>query len=310
MLVVVPVLVGEHVSSSHDNLQLTNRGNFIQTDAAINPGNSGGPLINMEGLVIGINTAIYSQTGSSAGIGFAVPSNIVRTIADQLINKGKVASGFMGVSLAQDLDEELIGALNLPKGTHGALVANVDKETPAGRGGLESGDVIVSINDKPIRSNSELTNTVYFMAPSTKVKVNYYRNGKPAETTVVLGDFDKESKRFAGRSGGSEEEEGDQANPGADDKLYGLRLEVLDRRKHAEFIEQLGIQSKQGLIVTDVNQSAATSGIRQGDVIISVNKKPVRTLDDFTRAVKASNSPKALIQLERGGTFFFAWIRK
>ncbi len=290
------------------NLQLTTRGNFIQTDAAINPGNSGGPLINMEGLVIGINTAIYSQTGSSAGIGFAVPSNIVRTIADQLINKGKVSSGFMGVQLApQELDEELAGALNLPKGTHGALIANVEKETPAGKGGLQSGDVITGINEKVIKSSSDLTNAVYFMPPGSKVKVTYFRNGKQGETSVVLGDFDKAMKLAKGNS--EESDQGDEASP-AGDFHYGLKLEVLDRKKHGEFIEQLGIQSKRGLIVTDVNAAAATSGIRQGDVILTVNQQPVKSVEEFNKAVKNAPGSKALVQLERGGTFFFAGIRK
>lgn len=292
------------------NLQITDRGNFIQTDAAINPGNSGGPLINMEGLVIGVNTAIYSRTGSSAGIGFAVPSNLVRTIADQLITKGKVASGYMGVQLApQELDEELIGALNLPKGTVGALIANVEKDTPAGRAGLESGDVITQVDGSAIRTNSDLTNAVYVLAPGTKVRVTYLRNGKQAQATVVLGDLEKAMK-LAGRGGSNADE--DESNEAKADALNGLSLEPLDARKHAQYIQQLGIRSKSGLLVLDVDSSIASSGIREGDVLLTAgpNKAPLRSLEDFKKAVKGTAGAKVLIQLERGGTFFFAWIRK
>lgn len=291
---------------SRGNLNITSLGNFIQTDAAINPGNSGGPLINMEGLVIGMNTAIFSRSGSSAGIGFAVPSNLVRTIADQLINKGKVARGYLGVRLAQDLDEELSTAFGLPKGTHGAVVANVERGTPAAKAGIESGDVITEVNGKPVRTNSDLTNSVGLMAPNSKVKVIFYRGGKQREAVVTLGEFDKAVAAMSGQQG--EEDQGGDAN--TDNYTQGLRLEALNKQKHAQYIEQFRIESSSGLIVLDVDPAskARSSGIRPGDVLLRANQTPLKTVKDFTDAFKGSG--KVLLQLERQGTYLFASIRK
>jgi len=292
---------------SRGNLNITSLGNFIQTDAAINPGNSGGPLINMEGQVIGVNTAIFSRSGSSAGIGFAVPSNLVRSVAEQLINKGKVARGYLGVRLAQELDDDLIGALNLPKGTQGALIANVERGTPAGRGGLESGDVITEINGKAIRSNSDLTNTVGLMQPGSKINVNYFRNGKQGKTTVTLGEFDQ-ALAAAGRPGENAPGGGGADQPGALEN--GLKVEVLNRQRHANLIEQFGIESNGGLIVLDVDpqSKARASGIRPGDVLLRANQVPLRSVKELGDAFKSGN--RVLLQLERRGTFLFASISK
>lgn len=292
---------------SRGNLNITSLGNFIQTDAAINPGNSGGPLINMEGLVIGMNTAIFSRSGSSAGIGFAVPSNLVRVIADQLINKGKVARGYLGVQLAQDLDEELSTAFNLPKGTQGAVISKVPAGSPAAKAGIESGDVIIDVNGKPVRTNSDLTNTVGLMAPGSKVKVAFYRGGKQRDTTVTLGEFDKSLLAATGRGQG--EDDGGPDN-GQANFTQGLRLEALNPQKHAEYIQQFRIESNRGLLVLDVEDSskARASGIRPGDVLLKANQTELKSVKDFNEAFKSSN--KILIQLERQGAFLFASIRK
>ncbi|RZA23331.1 MAG: PDZ domain-containing protein, partial [Proteobacteria bacterium] len=176
-------------ATSRGNLNITNLGNFIQTDAAINPGNSGGPLLDMQGNVIGMNTAIFSRSGSSAGIGFAVPSNLVREVALQLINKGKVARGYLGVRLAQDMDDDLAAAMNLPKGIRGALVGNVEKNTPAAKAGIESGDVITEVNGRAVHSGQELSNTVGLMQPGAKVAVAFYRGGIKKSTSISLGNY-------------------------------------------------------------------------------------------------------------------------
>lgn len=290
---------------SRGNLNITSLGNFIQTDAAINPGNSGGPLINMEGLVIGMNTAIFSRSGSSAGIGFAVPSNLVRAIAEQLINKGKVSRGYLGVRLAQDLDDELTTAFGLPKGTQGAVVSNVERGTPAAKAGIESGDVITEVNGKPVRTNSDLTNSVGLMAPNSKVKVVYYRGGKQRETVVTLGEYDK---AVAAMGGPQQEDAGEEGSPS--DYTQGLRLEPLSKQKHAQYIEQFRIESSSGLLVLDVDQTskARSSGIRPGDVLLRANQTPLKSVKDFSDAFKGSG--KVLLQLERQGTFLFASIRK
>jgi serine protease Do len=288
---------------SRGNLNITNLGNFIQTDAAINPGNSGGPLINMDGQVIGMNTAIFSRSGGSAGIGFAVPSALVRNIADQLVLKGKVSRGYLGVRLAQDLDDDLLAALNLPKGTQGALVANVEKGTPAARAGLESGDVITEVNNKTVKTNQDLTNTVGLLPPNTKVSMTYFRNGKAQKTTVTLGDFDQNPMVAA-------QKEGSGGGSPAAESSSGLKLETLSKQKHAPYIEQFGIESNAGLLVVDVDQGskAFASGIRPGDVLLRANQTALKSVKDFNDVFKSSG--KILIQLERRGTFLFASIRK
>jgi serine protease Do len=296
-------------ATSRGNLNITSLGNFIQTDAAINPGNSGGPLINMEGLVIGMNTAIFSRSGASAGIGFAVPSNLVRSIAEQLVNKGRVARGYLGVQLSpQELDEELLNGLNLPKGTRGALVAKVEKGTPASKAGLESGDVITEVNGRPVYSGQELSNVVGLSPPQAKVPLTFYRGGKQMSTTVTLGDYDQDNL-LAQRS------RPDNATPGAGntspaDFQAGLRLEPLSKQKHAQYIEQFGIDSNAGLLVLDVdpNSKARASGIRPGDVLLKANQTPLKSVKDLLDVFKSSN--KVLLQLERSGNILFASIRK
>jgi len=290
------------------NLNITNYGNFIQTDAAINPGNSGGPLINMEGQVIGMNTAIFSRSGASAGIGFAVPSNLVQSVAEQLVNKGKVARGFMGVQLSgQELDEDLLNGFNLPKGTRGALVAEVQKGTPASAAGLESGDLITEVNGHAVRSSQELSNVIGLSAPKSKVNLTYYRGGKQLTTSLTLGELDQETIAAAGRD--------DKGQPGADknapvDFQAGLKLEALNKQKHAQYIEQFGISSNSGLLVLDVdpNSKARASGIRPGDVLLKANQLPLKSAKDLAETFKSSS--KVLLQLERSGNILFASIRK
>lgn len=291
---------GSISATSRGNLNITNLGNFIQTDAAINPGNSGGPLINMSGHVIGMNTAIYSRTGSSAGIGFAVPAKLVREIASQLINKGEVARGFLGVSLSQELDDELISGLNLPEKTKGALISRVEPGAPADKGGLESGDVITKINDKPIKSRQDLTNVIGLMNPGSKAQVEYYRAGKKKKTTVKLSNFPGTS--VASKSSNQDDK--------ASASLGGMELERLNERRHKALIEQYQIQSKSGLIVKDVERGskAAAAGIRPGDILLEANRQKLKSAKQFSRIYKSKR--RILIQLERGGTYLFASIRK
>lgn len=291
-------------ATSRGNLNISSLGNYIQTDAAINPGNSGGPLVDMNGTVIGMNTAIFSRTGAYAGIGFAVPSNLVSAIALQLINKGKVARGYLGIRLSQDLDDELLTALNLPKGTQGALVSKVERGTPAAQGGLESGDVITAVNEKSIHNGQELTNTVGLMQPGSKVKVTYFRNGKQKTTEFMLGTYDQ-----APTLASADDDEGPGGEKGSFNDA-GLRLETLNRQKHANLIEQFGIESTRGVLVTDVDPQSKirASGIRPGDVLLKANDVELKSAQEFMKIYK--DAKKVLVQLERRGTFLFASIRK
>jgi len=298
-------------ATSRGNLNITSLGNFIQTDAAINPGNSGGPLINMEGLVIGMNTAIFSRSGASAGIGFAVPANLVRSIAEQLVNKGKVARGYLGVQLSpQELDEELLSGLNLPKGTRGALVAKVEKGTPADKAGLESGDVITEVNGRPVYSGQELSNVVGLSPPLAKVPLTFYRGGKLQKATVTLGDYDQDN--LVARRGGANTPAApdNSGNTSPADFQAGLKLEPLNKQKHAQYVEQFAIDSNAGLLVLDVdpNSKARASGIRPGDVLLKANQTQLKSVKDLVEVFKSSN--KVLLQLERSGNILFASIRK
>jgi serine protease Do len=298
-------------ATSRGNLNITSLGNFIQTDAAINPGNSGGPLINMEGLVIGMNTAIFSRSGSSAGIGFAVPSNLVRSVAEQLVNKGRVARGYLGVQLSpQELDDELLSGLNLPKGTRGALVAKVENGTPAAKAGLESGDVITEVGGRPVSSGQELSNIVGLSPPQAKVPLTYFRSGKQLSSTVVLGDFEQDNL-VTQRSRQENSAPGNSSGAASNAEFQaGLKLEPLNKQKHAEYIEQFGIDSNSGLLVLDVdpNSKARASGIRPGDVLLKANQTPLKSVKDLVDVFKSSN--KVLLQLERSGNILFASIRK
>jgi serine protease Do len=285
------------------NLNITNLGNFLQTDAAINPGNSGGPLLNSRGLVIGINTAIFSRSGSSAGIGFAVPSSLVRVVAEQLINKGSVERGYLGVRLVQELDDDIAAGLGLPEGTEGALVASVQPATPAEKGGLEAGDVVITVNGKKVQSNADLTNNIGLLPPGTVVPLAVLRSGKTKTLSVTLSQYP--NAEALGKVDGNEFKNGESLPA-------GLSLKVLDPKdaNFAPLKQRFSFTSKRGLLVTQVapDSKGEAAGIRPGDVLLSVNKKELKSIDDFKRGLK--DSARVLIQLEREGTMLFAAIRK
>ncbi|NRA64618.1 MAG: Do family serine endopeptidase [Pseudobacteriovorax sp.] len=282
------------------SLNITSLGDFIQTDAAINPGNSGGPLIDMKGRVIGMNTAIYSRSGASAGIGFAVPSQLVRKIASQLINKGKVARGYLGVQMSPPITEDIAAALNLPKDVkEGALIGRVERGTPAAKANLQDGDVIVEVDSKKITSNERLTTTVGLLPPGKKVKVKFYRNGKLKSTSLTLGEFPTNPRLASSQSQRNNFE-----------NTAGLKLENLSSSRHSSFIDRYNIESRKGLLIVDINPDSpgAQAGLRPGDVIIKANRKSVDSPETFEKMFSKSN--KLLVQIERSGGYRFASIRK
>ncbi len=170
------------------NLNITELGDFIQTDAAINPGNSGGPLLDAKGQVVGMNTAIFSRSGAYNGIGFSVPSRLVREVAGQLIAGGSIERGYLGVEL-QELTDELQESLHLPDDVRGAVVANVSRSGPARLVGMQPGDVISAVDGMPLKNATALVNTIGLMRPGSEVKLTIYREGKRRETEVRLGEF-------------------------------------------------------------------------------------------------------------------------
>lgn len=279
------------------NLDITKLGNFIQTDAAINPGNSGGPLLDMEGLVIGVNTAIYSRSGAYNGIGFAVPSNLVRNIAEQLINNGHIRRGYLGVFL-QPIDDELQSGLNLPEGVKGgALVARVQRGSPADKAGLEPGDVVSEVNGTPMKMHSEIVNTIGLLKPGTKVALTLYRDGSKKSVTVAVGEHPDD-----------EAEDGKPGKAQAADKAmpFGMSLSGWSKQAAARY----NLESTFGAIVTSVepNDAADRAGIRSGDLILKVDNRKITSPEDFQKAAKGKS--KVLVWIERSGEFYFVQLRK
>jgi len=275
------------------SLSITQMGNFIQTDAAINPGNSGGPLLNTSGQVIGMNTAIYSRSGGYNGIGFAVPSNLARKIAEQIIGGGKVTRGYIGVGL-QPIDSELQKSLNLPKDSGGTLVARVVDGGPADKAGIEPGDVITSINKKQVRNESEAINAIGLMSPGNSATLTIVRNGKSKDVIAKIGEYPADEAITAKTKGGGQE--------GA----FGLSVQKLTPEKR----QQHNLDSKQGLLITSVAESSEGErvGLQPGDLIMAVNNKAVTDLQTFKTLVKQSGS-RVLLRIERAGQYFFVPLR-
>jgi serine protease Do len=275
------------------SLQITQMGNFIQTDAAINPGNSGGPLLNASGQVVGMNTAIYSRSGGYNGIGFAVPSNLARRIAEQLIGGGKVTRGYIGVGL-QPIDSELQKSLNLPKDTPGTLVARVVEGGPADKAGIQPGDVITSVNKKSVRNESEAINSIGLMQPGNMANITIVRNGKTKDIVAKIGEYP------------GDESEARTKVMKKDEGAFGLALQKLTPEKRQQF----NLDSKQGLLIFDVAQGSEAErvGLQPGDLIIAVNNKPVGDVTSFKSQVKQSGA-RVLLRVERAGQYFFVPLR-
>ncbi|WP_416898808.1 MAG: DegQ family serine endoprotease [Minwuia sp.] len=276
---------------------------FIQTDASINKGNSGGPLFNVDGEVIGINTAIFSQTGGSIGIGFAVPANLARPVVDQLVKFGRTKRGWLGVRI-QTVTPELAEGLGMDQ-PRGALVAGVTDSSPAGDAGIKSGDVIVAFNGRSIDEMRELPRIVAETGVGKEVPVKVWRKGEEQEFKVTLGELEAAEKEMAA----VDPEQTTEPVESSLDSL-GLKLSpVTDALR-----DQFGIDAEKGAVVTDVapESSAAEKGLRAGDVIIEVNQEPVSTPSDVAKQVKSVSDTKArsvLLLVQRGDDRLFIAVR-
>ena len=262
--------------------------NFIQTDASINPGNSGGPLINLRGEVIGINTAIFSRTGGNIGIGFAIPVNLVKELLPQLRGKGKVTRGYLGV-LIQKVTPEIAESLGMEK-SQGALVANVSKDGPADKSGVKVGDVIVEFDGKEIKDSGELPIIVARTPVDKKVRMKVLRDKKELSLNVAVGEL-KDEEVVA-----SAPEKGEM----------GLTVQRLT----PQIAESLGLEKADGIVVSAVEPGSAAdeAGIRRGDVIIEIDRKPIRNLDEYKKSIATIRKGKGVLFLVRRGesTLFLA----
>ncbi len=264
--------------------------NFIQTDAAINPGNSGGPLLNTKGEVVGINTAIFSRGGGNIGIGFAIPISLAKEIVPQLKEKGHVTRGWLGVMI-QKVTPDIAEALGRSE-SKGALVADVVKDGPAEAAGIKQGDVIVEFDGKPVTDSAELPLLVARTGVGKTVKVKVIR-GKETQTFNIKIQELKEEEVSERGSGTSED--------------FGLAVQTLT----PDLAENLGVdRNLKGVVVTQVEPGgpAADAGLRRGDVILEVNRQPVKDADAYRKAVKASGKGKSVLFLVRRGdnTIFLA----
>lgn len=276
------------------SLGISGIGNFIQTDAAINPGNSGGPLLNADGQVIGMNTAISSRSGGYDGIGFAIPSNLARKIAEMLINDGYVQRGYLGVRL-QELTPDLHTSLRLPSQVHGVLISRVEGDSPADRAGFRNRDVVVAVDGDKIKTESELVNAIGLLKPGSRVKVKVYRDGQFETLQVTIGSHPKSGKPPALAR--------DKNNR---DRTFGMTL----KRVTSELRRRFSFESKHGLVIVDVtrNSPAGRSGLAVGDVLLSVNGVKIRDLSSFRKQLTAKARPH--VRVERQGRYFFVALRK
>ena len=252
--------------------------NFIQTDAAINPGNSGGALINAQGELIGINTAIISLHGGNVGIGFAIPINMVKDIAQQIVQYGSVHRGLMGI-FVQHLTPELAQAMNYSSTTQGALVAQVNKGSPAETAGLKAGDIITKINDTVITQASQVKTVISLLRVGGQAKIDLKRDGKDMKIDAIVTDIRKSEQQMQAQ----------------DPFLYGLAFRNFEQDSplHGHI---------NGVQITGASESSAgwRAGIRPGDVIIKASNKPIKSTEELQKIAQDAGNKQLLVQILRG----------
>jgi serine protease Do len=279
-------------ATGRNGLDIEDYEDFIQTDAAINPGNSGGALLNAEGQLIGINTAILSGgSGGNQGIGFAIPINMAKHVMDDILKNGKVVRGYIGVGI-QELTPDLAKAFKVPA-EKGALVGNVDANSPGAKAGLERGDVITELNGQPINGPNDLRLQVGAMSPGTTVHLKVNRSGDSRDLSLTLGEAPA-GKEANNNSGGSVE----------NSPMRGVQVGELT----PDIRQQLGLNSDvNGVVVTSMSDGspASDSGLQQGDVISQVNRQSVKSVSDYERLIREAGKNPLILLVNRGGNSTF-----
>lgn len=258
---------------------------FIQTDASINPGNSGGALVNLRGELIGINTAILGPSGGSIGIGFAIPVNMVQQITAQLIEHGEVKRGKLGFT-AQDLTPELAEAFGIDR-RNGVVVARVQEDSPADKAGMQAGDVIIAVNEDPVEDSTDVRNMIGLIRVGTEIDIDIVRDGKTKQLHAKIAET--KSKSITGKK--------------LSDKLEGAQLSLSE-------VERRDGSYKNVIVVTKLasRSAAAVAGLRNGDIILSVNKQEIASFKEFEQAI-ARESRGLLLNIQRGNRGLFLLIR-
>ncbi len=273
-------------ATGRTNVGIIDYEDFIQTDAPINPGNSGGPLININGDVIGITTAIASSSGGYQGIGFAIPSNSAKLISDEILKEGKVRRGLLGVNI-QDLNDALAKSFGISD-MNGALVSSVVPGSAADKAGIKSGDVIVKFNGKDISNSSELKNLVGTTKPGTQAKLTLHRNKKTMDVNVTIGETTAKTAAAA---------------PSAKTSGTSNELGIVVEKVPSVAAEKMGLKDGEGLIVKHVNpgEPGSQMGMQEGDVVLEVDGKPVSDIGEFNKEVAAAKQNKVIrVKLQRG----------
>jgi serine protease Do len=282
------------------NVGIADYEDFIQTDAAINPGNSGGPLVNIKGELVGINTAIFSRTGGYQGIGFAVPSNMAKSVMTQLMNEGKVTRGWLGITI-QNLTPELAREFNLKKSS-GALVTDMFKGSPAEKAGIRRGDVILEINGKEIRNVESLRNIVAQSKVGSRIKLEVLRDGRTFPANVNVTEYPQELAK-------AEQDASEDDEFTKEKALVGMSVMDLTR----DIAKQLGLsKNDKGVVIVKVDPDSAAeeAGLKKGDLIQEVNKKRIKDLNDFNKLLPGiRDGDTVLLFINRGGNKFYITLK-
>ncbi len=272
--------VGVISAKNRQNLRITDFEDFLQTDAAINPGNSGGPLLNIKSEVIGVNTAIVSQSGGYMGIGFAIPSSMAKHVVNQIIDSGSVKRGFLGVYY-QELDKEMAEAFNL-ENLEGVIISEVIKDSPAEKAGLKQGDIIIEYNNTPIKTLSSFRNDVALLEPGATLTLKVLRNNKKETIKIILGAYPEESTLVQTNQIGIDVAE-----------LKDVSAEVLNKWGHNA--------AQEGLIITSIKRGspAEKAGLKPGMLLMQINQKKLKTLKDFQESLKNIDKKQHMLLLIR-----------
>lgn len=267
------------------DVRIVDYADFIQTDAAINPGNSGGPLINMNGEVVGVNTAIMSRSGGSEGIGFAIPSNMVKYVVDQLRTNGSVTRGFLGIGI-QNLTPELADWFSTREG-RGVLIAEVVPDSPAEKAGLKQDDIIVELDGKPVQDSATFRNRIAMTDPGKDIDLTIVRGGERMTKRVEVGTLESDAA---------------EAIVPAKDEAQGERLGMMLEPLTDETAKRLGYEGLSGVVVSQVvpGSPAMRAGIRPGCLITEVNKKAVSNIQEFRAAIREGRDGSTLLRVREG----------
>jgi len=282
-----PFGIGESVTGgiisalNKSSIGLNQYENFIQTDASINPGNSGGALVDSRGALIGINSAIISRSGGNNGIGFAIPSNMVKRIATTLINNGKIKRGYLGISIT-DLKQNMKG---LFKNHEGAFILRVEKDSAAQKAGLKRGDLVVAINDKKIHNANELKNMVGGILPNKNINIKFERNQKILTTKATLADMG-ERKSFGANKN--------------EPYIKGLSVVQLNDQVKAKYSIPSNIQ---GVLIIGVKQDSVADkyGFKRGDIIVQVQNRTIKSIKDLNTAFEKRKNKAKIVYINRNG---------